>query len=655
MAFRYTKQMILAEWRSWFANRREDAEYKRRIYDTFFAMDLTVAECDVAEEMLDDVMETVRRLGDVAKSHCPIAFFKPSWEQALIINTWHPDYEDGGYQSVGIFSANRIGKTCAVIINTLLWLLPNNPDWPIFEELEDPPRFNIPDVPESGIARPSRGKYRIHRRPDWRAWRRTGKLIMPGAEDSPMGPCEVWHGVENDTDYTNRIAGEFGGKDGYLAWIDRDAVARRPDGGLAVFKQERTIKTKYGQSIIGRTYGSDIQAWAGKVARIVNMDEGFEKAYYTESTTRVEGGGYYLWAYTPAEARNIGPRSQLAHQVYAGKLDLVGRAKFFIDFAMEDAPAHVLDPQKKATDLARYAKLGGEGRIRARGGFFNSSPNVFTNFSRERNVLPIDGPEVLLAIRGEIVERWKDEFGLLRASELQAAFYQANIIRGMDEGLANPTACVWVAILRGNEYVAFREFEESGLSVSDRCVSIIDRTGNKRVLMNPGVVAERQRWREEQPKDGTGMKIRRTFADSKMFKRDPEQPSDNWTENYVKAGLRIERAGNIGPAARCDSANDALRAESTRKHLVLAGENGPRGYITRDCLKVIERCESYLWQQIASGQRVGEFTDKPEAKDDHVVDAWCYAIISKLKWRNPADELQAQTTRFDPLTGAVIR
>lgn len=657
MAFRYTKAQVLAEWRSWFANRKDDAEYKRKIYDVFEAFDLSLAEIEVAEEMLDDVMETSRRLVRYAQGQCPIAFLQPSWEQAQILNAWHPEFEPetapGGFQSVAIFSANRIGKTCAVVINTLLWLLPNDPDWPIFQEFEDPPRFNEDGVPESGVARASRGRYRIHRRPDWAAWRRTGKLIMPGTGDSPMGPCEVWHGVENDTDYNQRIAGEFGGKDGYLAWMPRDALGTRPDGGPTIYKQERTIKTKYGQSIIGRTYNSDVMAWAGKAARIVNMDEGFEQAYLTEATTRVEGGGYFLWAYTPTEARNIGRRSKLAHDAYKGKLELVGKSKFFVNFAMEDAPAQVLDPQKKAADLSRFSKLGGEGRIRSKGGFFESSPVVFGNFERERNLLPIDGPEVLLAIRGVPVERWREEFGLMCAQSLESALYEANIVRGMDEGLANPTACAWEIILRTGEYLIFREFEASGLSVSDRAISIIDRSGNKRVLQNPGVAEDRQRWREQVPADGTGMKVRKTSADSKMFVRDELMPRDNWVENYTKAGLKLERAGNIGPAARCDYVNDMLRADPTRRHLLDANKNGARLYVTRDCVKVIERFENYLWQQIGSGQRAGEFTDKPEAKDDHIVDAVCYPAISKMRWRDP-QEAVAETIRYDEY-GAVIR
>jgi len=172
--------------------------------------------------------------------------------------------------------------------------------------------------------------------------------------------------------------------------------------------------------------------------------------------------------------------------------------------------------------------------------------------------------------------------------------------------------------------------------------------------VNPEAIQERRRYRERVEPEG--MKVRKTFADSKMFKRDQLSPQDSWVDNYTKAGLKIERATNIGPAARCDLGNDLLRGEASRQHLMREGEAGPRAYVTRDCVKLIERFENYLWQQIASGQRAGEFTDRPEAKDDHLLDSgpgysWC----SKLRWLDPAPIDDVGRSRTDPLTGYVLR
>lgn len=651
MAFRYTREIIVEGWRDWFRTRKEDAEYQRKILDEFTKLgergQWERGDQDIAAEMLDVSMETLRRHVRMAQSECPIGFFKPSWEQAQVLNAWSPEFEPeiapNGYRSVCNFSANRTLKTTGSVIDTLLWFLPNDPNWVMFEEHED----------EEGKKHGNdRGPYRVFRRPQWTAWRRTGRLRYSD-DEPPMEAAQTWHGVQDDDHWQKKVGQE------YQKWIPRAAIGRRPDGGTAVFKADRMLQTIYGHSIIGKTYNSDIQAWAGDAVWRINADEGFEYWLFNEMMMRLKGGGYFHWAYTAAEPRNIGQRAKLASDCFKGKHKLVGQAKFFTKFELSYVPEWAMDPDKKADDLARLQHEGQEGKIRMCGGFFDSSPVVFSNFDRERNVLPIDGSDALLAMRGEVPQRWREEFGNVRADRLQFAFYQANIIRGMDEGLANPTACVWQAILRTGEYVQFREWEESGLSVGERCKSIIERSGNEPELMNPGAVEERRRYKERRPRgiDGQpvgGMTIRRTFADSKMFKRNPEMPQDDWCEVYRKSGLSIERATNIGPAARCDYVNDALRADPTRQHLLDTNKPGARLYVTRDCAKTIERFENYLWAQIASGQRAGEFTDKPENKDDHTIDAVAYATCSKLRWKDPTPQAQ-EAVRVDSATGYVSR
>jgi hypothetical protein len=641
---KHAKEFIAANWRTWFNDKKYDLGYQDSILKVLWEQmeKLKGAEfqkyADIYEEMLEEYHENERLALKVLESECPIGFFQPSWEQAQVLNAWHPEFDPGnapvGYRSVCLFCGNQIGKTCVSVINTALWFTPNNPEWAIFREYED-------------TSSKKRGKYQVKIRPDWALWNRTGKMVCR-PEEPPMAACECWHGVENDDAWKNKVGEE------YKKWLPKDWYGRRSDGGTAIFVQERRIESRYGHKITGKTFNSDIQDWAGKPdLRIINIDEGIPPHLLREALLRIGGNGYFMWPYTPVEARNIGQRAKCAWDVYQGNLKLVGQTKFFLDFSMIDAPDFVMNQEKKADNLARLTGDNGEDKIRREGGFFNSSPVVFGNYSRPRNVLPLDGSQVLAAIQGKTVTEWIEPFGKLRADMFQDAFLKANIIRGMDEGLANPTACVWIAILRTGEYVAFKEWEQSGLSVSERCMEIVERSRNKLKCFNPEAASERKRYVEETPPEG--MKVKRTFADSKMFRRNPETPQDDWTETYRKAGVRLERATNIGPAARCDFVNDLLRGEANRKHLMGGEQPGPRMYLTRDCTKLIERCENYLWSQIQSGSRMGEFTDKPEVKDDHTVDAWCYAACSKLRWHDAESMASGGGVRYDPLTGAVIR
>lgn len=640
MASTRTKEAIIANWRAWFRNNRYDAEYQEALVLEFIGKATNESDMAVAEEMQEEYEECCRRNIDLGKKACPIGFFKPSWEQAQFLNGWHPDFEPEiapeGYRSLCNFSANRVGKTCAIIIFVLLWLLPNDPDWVMFEEHEDPPLYN----PDGSILRPSRGKYTVRPRPDWELWKRTGRLIAAPVDEPPMrGPFDVWHGVEDDNHWKEKVCGSPGGQNGYMAWIPKDAIARRSDGGTAIYIQDRRFDTRWGHKVMGKTYNSDAQAWAGHAVRIVAMDEGFEKDKLTEATLRVQSGGYFLWAYTPTEARNIGRRSAIAHGCYNGKHLLVGKARFWIDQKMEDAPEQVMPADKKRDDMARLSAEGDEGRARMNGGFFESSPRVFSNFKRAAHVLPWNGTEIMAAIRGD------------GPDGIVSKFHRANVIRGMDEGTAHPTTCAWVAILRTGEYVLFREFSQSGLSVTDRCEQIISLSRNVREISNPHPEEDRRRYVERVPEGG--MKIRRTFADSKIFRRNPETAADDWTETYARRGLRLERAGNIGPAARCDYVNDMLRGDQSRLHLVTGERPGHRLYVAADCLKMIERLENYLQEQYATGPNAGQFTGKPEKFGDDETDALCYACISKLRWMDDAQVIGDSISTVNHLTGYV--
>gem|GEM_PF-2528803 len=630
-------------WRSYFRTHPLDIEYQEKLLAEALEQIAHLGNEEqkrwlpLYEEMREEHMERIRQAIKIAESECPIGYFKPSWEQAQVLNAWHPEFDPqnapDGYRSVCMFCGNQIGKTCVSVINKLAWMVPNNPDWVLFGEHED-------------TSAKRRGKYRVYRRPDWATWRRTGRMLYP-KDDPPMEACEAWHGVENDKAWSDKVLPE------YQKWFPKNWVGRRSDGGTAIYVQDRRLVSRYGHIITGKTFNADLQDWAGKAdIRFLTIDEGIPPNLLKEGLIRVGGGGYFMWPYTPVEARNIGQRAACAWKVYKGELKLVGKVKFFLDFNMLDAPEQVCTEEKKEDNLSRWTGADGEDKIRREGGFFNSSPNVFAQYSKERNVLPIDGDEVRQAIRGETVPRWISAFGATRAAHLQWCLLKANIVRGFDEGLANPSAGAWGALMRTNEWILFREWEEPGLSVSERAVAMVERSGNTVECVNPEAMEERRRYRERiEPK---GMTCRRTFADSKMFVRDQLSPKDNWVENYSKAGLRLERAGTIGPAGRCDFVSNMLRGDANRTHILHPDQAGCECYVTRDCLKIIERLENYLWSQIASGPRAGEFTGKPETKDDHTVDSFSYLLGSKLKWVDPSVKA-VSPVRYDPMTGSVLR
>lgn len=565
---------------------------------------------------LDDWWEGYKlRLDSIlehAKADCRIGWFKPSWEQAQILNTWHP--EEGGFRSVCVFAANRIGKTTACVIDTLLWLIPNDPEWVIFEPFTD------------HLGR----EVHVRRRPNWDYWQRTGKLEYP-TDEPPKGECQIWQGVPTDDHWKDKIGKE------YRHWIPPSAIGYRGKD-LMWNIAEKWFQTKWGSEVRAKTYLSDVMAWAGKAVWRINLDEGIPKHLYGEAITRIQAGGYFHWSYTPAEARNLGDRAKLAHDVYKGNPEVKppGKVKCFINFRMADAPDYILPEEKKKDDIARFSAMGGEGKVRMEGGFQTSSPVVFNNFKRESHILPWDGPTFL--------KKFPESERLL--------------IRGMDEGTAAPSACVWLAVLKTGEYVAYRDWEEANLSITERCEKIIHLSRNTRELVTNAHDPRYKRFKEIMG----GEKIKRTFADYKMFKRDPEDLKDDWTERYRRQGLDLHESAHIGPAQRCDFTNDLFLPDHTRKHLArVAGEppeithrypeHGFKLYVTSDCVKIIERMENYLHDQVKSGPRMGEFTGKPSTHDDHVVDCLTYCCTSNTKWRPDHFQMPFTPQRASTVTG----
>jgi hypothetical protein len=83
---------------------------------------------EIFRECSKDYEEAVATLQRVE----PQAFWKPSYEQALLLNAWIY-----GFNFPICFSSNRIGKTTAFAFNGILWMFPNNPQWKCFQRYTD--------------------------------------------------------------------------------------------------------------------------------------------------------------------------------------------------------------------------------------------------------------------------------------------------------------------------------------------------------------------------------------------------------------------------------------------------------------------------------------------------------------------------------------
>lgn len=625
-----------------------------------------LAEDEPIIEELEDIIETEQnRILNEAKRDNQVAFFKPSYHQAQILNAWHPECEaqspatfeprDGfsptasdGYRSVGDFSAIRVGKSYGTILDVLLWTLPNDPEWPIFEPMVD--QFGR--------------EYQVKVRPKFDYWRKTGRMIYDPSEP-PKPDAIIWHGCVNETHWRDKV------EPMYRLFMPDKWVARRGKDRVWMLA-DKYFETKWGARVTAKLYGAEMQDWGGKEMFMIVVDEGIPRDKLREAVYRTF---YFRWAYTPREPANEAEKAQLAHEAYHRKFPLVGATKFII-CPMRDVPDHIMPKEQRDERIRIAEKIGGEELVAINGGFARSSPVVFSNYKPERHVLPFGGDVVLRAIKAESTKHELERWPWL------TRFIGANIIRGFDEGTSHPTTCLWGCLLQTGERVAFKELQAAGLSVTERVQKIIAMSGNERMLINreTGVLTPEQHdvaitsaqelMADQQRERDTGLKvvrykeifkgmhIRKTFADSKIFRRDPNYLRDNWVENYARAGIRFERAVAWPPEQRCDYANDLFLPDHTRQHLNVeqVGMDHPEGhrvYLTNDLEILKERMENYLQGTLISGPNRGDFTGKPSTKGDDLVDAFTYFACAQIRWRDLSAQYQEEAVPMSYSTGGV--
>lgn len=589
-------------------------------------------------EELDARIDVLRdRFIKAGERENPLAFCRPTWEQAQFINSWSPEFEPEkapeGYHTTQNFGGKRSLKTTASVLGVILWMVPNDPEWDIFQEQEDPH---------------GRGKYRILPRPMFDIWQRKGKLTYD-TEEPPIQDRQIWHGCVDEQHWKRKVDKQ------YRRWMP-EMFVKRVGKDLRWNLTDRYIETKWGVTVTGMLYKSDIQAWGGEELFLTVFDEGPPRAVIDEIVAR---SLYIYWTYTPAEPANTADRVQVARESYEGTLPMVGQV-FTINSSVAKVPERITPKAVMDRRLETLKKRGEAGRVAMDGGFYDDSPRVFDLFSRERHVLPLSSDEAARAVRGEAT-----------AAEMQKRPWLeklngANIIRGFDEGFVHPTACVWVALLKTGERVVFREFCATSTSIKERVEQIVSLSGNKLMEVRRDATESREiemvrqfapellRDREREAATDTRIRrfyeiektevIRKTFGDSKLFKRDPNHLADTWGDNYKRAGLKLERASTRRPEERCSFTNGQFRANASRRHLNPAQEpdENPCGYelyVVDGCPLLIQKLERYLWEQYSTGPRSGIPTGKPDRKDDDIIDAFTYATQDRLSWK-PQEEIR---------------
>lgn len=550
----------------------------------------------------------------------PIAFWKPSYEQALMLNAWI-----WGVTFPICFASNRIGKTVGLgVVNAILWCFPNNPSWLMFRPYIDHlgrlvqviPRpklesllklqnffFKNPFMVGDHYAQPfesiNRAKFTTLQKyfPDLD--------LLPAFPSAPIfNSGSLWLGAP-DHDWHRHIFMKrwkaLLPKASILKWNTTECFF-----SFQTNSKTNPHPTKF--EVDCKSYDSEHTKWSGDAVQGIMLTEGFTQDILNEVKQRIINNGFMSWDYTPAEPRNTGKKVSLAHKVYKGIEQLPLRTFIFTKFSVRNAPEHIIPKEKKA-DLIRMWDGKPEGKARIDGDFYASSGLVLDKLDRNFHCL-----------------NWTLE-------KLYKEYPDGRNFRGIDPGLDHPTACAWGYLSRNNIWFIYRFYVERGTTIAQRCKDIIRMSNNSRQrLQSKG---GRITWQEIHDKPNSEVFVANP-TDYHTFKED-ENTGLSYARNYINQGLHITESVHTGPEERAQICNQALdpHAHPYLAHPERGVAPGARLFFLTNqpgVAKALDALEELFWDRYKAGDLKGEPKDKVPLHGDNELDGICNLVCGPYAW-----------------------
>lgn len=598
-------------------------------------------EGQALRKLLEIVTAAYDSTQDEIRRQFPLAFFKPSYEQSLLLNAWWC-----GIDFVVCFSANRIGKTTAAVINGALWVFPNNPEWEMFTArltpdpttegatfIENPlqrknyyldlygrpvqvlPRPSLPSLDHIRFALKTRPDLigdptKSHLEPENKEKFASLQLLIPEAFEPawPSPPINdsgtIWLGAPDNDFHRDVLFKEW------KRWLPASCIKRWSETELTfdVSTAEDTNPHPTSFRFIAKSYESEDTKWSGSAVYGVILTEGLPPEILNEVKQRIKVNGFGSWDYTPYEARNVGSKTALAFRVFKGEEQLPLRAHVFTRFSARKAPAHIL-PTAKKDDLIRMWDGKKEGDARLDGVFYSNSPLVLSRLERSFHTL-----------------QWSHE-------ELFQRYPTGQIYRGLDPGYDHPTVCCWGLLTPGNLWFIYRYYSERQKTIRERCKDIVTLSGNSLKKEKYGKGKDDYNLVEVH-NNSNSEPVLLTAADYHMFKCD-ENTGLPYSLNYIRGGLTVTESTHMAPEDRAIEMDNRLDKSEYRTHPLTNHSPGAQIYFLINGLGVdqaLNKMESLFWDRLASGPNKGEAKDKVPTHKDDELDATCYLVCGPYVW-----------------------
>lgn len=568
--------------------------------------------------------DTLRSLLKQAKKHYsktiiavqendPQAFFKPSYEQALLLNCWV-----WGISFPLCFSANRIGKTTAFVLNGILWIYPNNSGWKCFKPYQDLYNQTVylierPEI-SSLLAIQDYIKLNPHlmgdpyKQPyDEKSGNKDKFATLQQALPSAYAPCypfppiqtggQIWLGAP-DNDFHKHIL-----MPRWRMYLPKPLLKdSEADRSFIITTRSETNPKTTAHELLCKSYESEDTKWSGDAVNGIILTEGFDKSILDEIKNRVTENAFASWDYTPAEARNQGKKVRLAYKVYKKLEELPLTTFTFVKFSARHAPDFII-PAKKKADMIRMWENQPEGVARLDGDFYSSSGLVLSALNKDFHCLPT----------------W--DLQILQAEVPNGRFYRA-----VDPGWDHPTVCVWGYLSPSNVWFIYRIYVKRNTTIAERCKDIIELSNNKREKFQRG---NQTFYREVHPYPNSEV-FNLTSCDYHMFKTD-ETTGLSYSNQYTNEGLILTESTHMRPEERATKTNTLLDPNSHPylHHPITNTAPGAKIYFLTQgygVAQALEKFDNLFWDRYKAGELRGEPKDKVPIHGDDELDGVSYLV-----------------------------
>lgn len=560
------------------------------------------------DALLECVKSKVQELKEQSKRANPISWFQPSYEQTLKLNAWIY-----GIDFIVDFDANRTGKTASAIINALLWIIPNDPNWQMFQSFTDHLGRTFRTIPRPPISALQKireeAKIRGLPNPDPKLnvgelcnvqYRNLWEILLPSKFSPSPRKRTLWVGAPTTKTQTETLMPEW------KKWIPQDMMHKySPYETLLILhptpEQEVTV--------IFKSYDAADTTWAAAAVDGILMTEGMPQSVFNEIRQRFKYPAFGSWDYTPYEARNTASKAAIAYRVYTGEEHLPLHPYIFSGFGIESTPTYIL-PTEKKDDLLKMWKGKPEGEARIKGLFYTNSPILIKNYSPSHH-----------ALASSFVD-------------IQKKYFPQPLIlfRGLDPGWGHVTACCWMAIAPDNTRYVYKFYSESQRTIEERCEDIILESDNERIP-HPNPKQAAKGIYIERPKSPLHQ-IKATFCDFHTFKTD-EQTGRPFANNYIQNGLIIRPSDTFTPRQRIQILNNRLALQAHLPHPEKKKPPGSQLYFLINepgVAEAMHKIENLFWATFEKGEKRGLTKDVPPDINDDELDALCYVANPDLTY-----------------------